>query len=169
MHFIDLALRLPYILKGALVAQVALVSNTFVCLKLRKGKMRQRIVGFCIVLALAIILCIFHCDIVSASEDSSSGGDATCSYESSISKADVSCTDFVPLVDAPQRLSESIVLDLSQEYYASQGKEAFASGTVPYFISSNAKVARAYARSIVAYAADLCAMRKLDFDAPVRN
>ena len=54
---------------------------------------------------------------------------------------------------------ESIVLDLSQEYYASQGK-AFASGTVPYFISSNAKVARAYARSIVAYD-DLCSMRKL--------
>ena len=87
-------------------------------------------------------------------------------YDYKLHAENATCDDFAPLVDAPERFSESVLNKLNADYYASNGVSAFSEG-VPYFITSNSKVARAYARAIIAYAADLCASGALDFEAPL--
>lgn len=52
------------------------------------------------------------------------------------------------VVEEARRLSESFIWRLPQAFYAAEGVNAWASGTVPWFVTSNTLVARAYARMI---------------------
>lgn len=50
------------------------------------------------------------------------------------------------VIESGQRLSESVIWDLQRRFYAHQGIEAWKSGVVPSYITSNAFIAHRYAR-----------------------
>jgi len=86
-----------------------------------------------------------------------------------------SCDAFQPLADspeAPRRFSEGDLLDMNLDYYKSLSTEAWEytennAVNVPYLPTSNAKMARAYARAVIAYFADMCESGKVSVDEPV--
>ncbi len=60
----------------------------------------------------------------------------------------------MPILESPRRLSESMIWRLQRRYFSDQGVTAFSSSTVPHYITSNAAIAEAYARMVVAYLID---------------
>lgn len=57
----------------------------------------------------------------------------------------------MPTLEAPCRLSESMLWRLQTEYYQLKGPEAWAPGAVPFRISSNPFIAHAYARMLYGF------------------
>jgi tetratricopeptide (TPR) repeat protein len=58
------------------------------------------------------------------------------------------------LIEGHRRLSESFIWRRHRAFYDDQGVEAWNSGTIPWFVTSNASVARAYAQVIDAFLRD---------------
>ena len=71
------------------------------------------------------------------------------------------------VVGASERFSTSVLWKLMREFYARKGVDAWADGVVPFFITSNAHIARAYAKTVLGYLADLCSKGELDTSKPV--
>ncbi len=71
------------------------------------------------------------------------------------------------LIEAGKRLSESFLWRLQRQFYDAAGQDAWASGTIPCYITTNPFVAREYARLIHAYMLDLKREGKLSEDAPL--
>ena len=65
------------------------------------------------------------------------------------------------------RLSESSLWDLSAQYYQVSGLDAWESGTVPYYITSNSFIAHRYAEMICELVDDWHAQGDIDLDQPV--
>ncbi|HVV81488.1 MAG TPA: tetratricopeptide repeat protein [Kofleriaceae bacterium] len=61
------------------------------------------------------------------------------------------------LVEDRRRLSRSLLWRLQRAYYAARGAEAWTTGKVPWFVSANAALARAYAQVIDGYLRDVAA------------
>ena len=61
------------------------------------------------------------------------------------------------LVEDPRRLSRSLLWQLQRAFYDRRGALAWTAGRVPWFVSSNACIARAYAQVIDAYLRDVAA------------
>ncbi|MFK7927612.1 MAG: tetratricopeptide repeat protein [Myxococcota bacterium] len=57
-------------------------------------------------------------------------------------------------LEAPSRLSQSVVWDIQRRYFESAGQKAWSKGVVPHYITTNAHIARAYARVIAAWIED---------------
>jgi tetratricopeptide (TPR) repeat protein len=66
-----------------------------------------------------------------------------------------------------QRLSESALWQLQTRYFEQQGVNAWRSGTVPHYITSNPFIARAYAQVVCGYLRDCRAARLLDETEPI--
>src|SRR5215207_6053264 len=66
-----------------------------------------------------------------------------------------------------QRLSESMLWQLQTRYFEHQGVNAWRSGTVPHYITSNPFIARAYAQVVCGYLRDCRAARLIDESQPV--
>lgn len=58
------------------------------------------------------------------------------------------------VLEAPTRLSDSVVWDIQRRYFESAGQRAWSAGVVPHYITTNAYIARCYARLIAAWAED---------------
>lgn len=69
------------------------------------------------------------------------------------------------IVETARRLSESKIWALQRAYFEKAGVQAFASATVPHYITSNTVIADAYARLVLAYLVDQRAT--LDAAAPI--
>mgnify|MGYP002826865013 CR=1 FL=1 len=63
----------------------------------------------------------------------------------------------IPL-EPSTRLSESVVWDIQRRYFEHAGQDAWSKGVVPHYVTTNAYVAKSYARVIAAYVEDLKAM-----------
>lgn len=61
------------------------------------------------------------------------------------------------IIDADQRLSDSIIWDIQRAYYMHKGLTAWQGEYVPHYISSNAFIARAYGRVVLGYLRDCAA------------
>ena len=57
------------------------------------------------------------------------------------------------------RLSESPIWEVQRAYFEIQGPRAWATGTVPHYVTCNPVMARAYAKVIVGFAADCARAR----------
>jgi len=66
-----------------------------------------------------------------------------------------------------RRLSESILWPLQREFYRRRGTEAWTSGDLPWYVTSNAFIARAYTRMVAGWLRDLAAAGTLDRTQPV--
>src|SRR5215207_7978012 len=66
-----------------------------------------------------------------------------------------------------QRLSESVLWQLQTRYFEQQGVNAWRSGTVPHYITSNPFIARAYAQVVCGYLRDCRAAGLLDESEPI--
>jgi hypothetical protein len=71
------------------------------------------------------------------------------------------------VLEAKRRLSESIVWKLQRAFYAQSGPAAWKPKGVPFFITSNTFIAKAYARVVLGLLRDLSASGALDRDAPL--
>jgi hypothetical protein len=73
------------------------------------------------------------------------------------------------LVERGRRLSESMIWPLQRAFYEREGPSAWKPKAVPYYITSNAFTARAYARTVAGFLRDLVAAGPALFDpsAPV--
>src|SRR5436190_14908533 len=58
------------------------------------------------------------------------------------------------VLEQGSRLSESVLWDLQRAFYERQGLAAWSGGTVPHYVTSNAFIARAYARIVHAFLDD---------------
>lgn len=58
------------------------------------------------------------------------------------------------------KLSESLIWGLQREFYNRNGTSAWSSGAVPFYITNNAFIARAYAEVVIAYIRDLLASQQ---------
>lgn len=67
-------------------------------------------------------------------------------------------------LESPTRLSQSVVWDIQRRYFESAGQAAWSKGVVPHYITTNAYMARSYARLIAAWVED---QPGLDRDEPV--
>lgn len=65
-------------------------------------------------------------------------------------------------------LSQSVIWDIQRRYFEHAGQDAWSRGTVPHYVTTNAHVARAYARVIAAWAEDLRASEQGLPDGPLR-
>lgn len=70
-------------------------------------------------------------------------------------------------LERDRRLSESLVWPLQREFYRRRGTSAWTSGELPWYVTSNAFIARAYARMVVGWLRDLVAAGGLDRSQPV--
>jgi hypothetical protein len=66
-----------------------------------------------------------------------------------------------------QRLSESMIWTKVKLFFESHGHVAFSSGSVPNFVTTNAFIARAYARVMMAFIEDCVAAGQIDPSEPV--
>ncbi len=57
----------------------------------------------------------------------------------------------------PTRLSRSVLWDLQREYFETRGLAAWSQAVVPHFVTSNAFIAHAYARQVLAFLRDVTA------------
>src|SRR5713226_795118 len=78
-------------------------------------------------------------------------------------------TTFV--LEEKRRLSDSLIWRLQRDFYSQKGEEAWLTGRTPYYVTSNAFIANAYARVIAGFLRD-CAgatsnLGPLDPKAPV--
>lgn len=71
------------------------------------------------------------------------------------------------VLEAPTRLSRSVLWELMRNYYNDAGVSAWGSGTVPFFVTSNAHIARAYARLVRGLLRDCAAAGKLVEGEPI--
>lgn len=76
-------------------------------------------------------------------------------------------THEVITLDRDRRLSESIIWKLQRAYYERQGPAAWATGTVPSYVTSNPAVARAYADLLFGWLRDWHRSGELDLSQPV--
>lgn len=58
------------------------------------------------------------------------------------------------VVEEARRLSESLIWTLQREYYKQRGTTAWTSGDLPWYVTSNAFIARAYARVVLGFLRD---------------
>lgn len=58
-------------------------------------------------------------------------------------------------IQAPTRFSESLIWQLNRDFYTQTGVDAWRKGIVPHYLSSNSKLAKAYAELIFAFLKDL--------------
>ena len=70
-------------------------------------------------------------------------------------------------LQGPTALSESVLWSLTREYYQRTGVSGWVEGVVPDMITTNAYVAAAYARMVVAFLRDWRATTSADLDGPV--
>jgi hypothetical protein len=71
------------------------------------------------------------------------------------------------IIERGERFSRSILWRLQRRYYAERGPEAWSTGTVPSYITSNPSIARCYASLVSAYLQDLLARGALDPAHPI--
>lgn len=69
----------------------------------------------------------------------------------------MSDAEHVHLVEPRRRLSRSFLWQLQRTFYARRGTSAWSTNTVPWFVTSNGCLARAYAQIIDAYLRDVAA------------
>jgi tetratricopeptide (TPR) repeat protein len=69
-------------------------------------------------------------------------------------------------LERDRRLSQSLLWPLQREFYRRRGTTAWTSGELPWYVTSNAFIARAYARMVVGWLRDLVAAG-LDRSQPV--
>lgn len=70
------------------------------------------------------------------------------------------------VLEPPTRLSESVAWELQRRFFETTGPDAWSDNVVPYYVTTNAYIARCYARVIVAWVEDLLA---LPADHPART
>jgi hypothetical protein len=71
------------------------------------------------------------------------------------------------VLEERRRLSDSIVWKLQRAFYAGSGPAAWKPKGVPFFITSNTFIARAYARVTLGFLRDLLSSGRLDLGAPL--
>jgi tetratricopeptide (TPR) repeat protein len=71
------------------------------------------------------------------------------------------------LLEGPRRMSESMLWRMQQNYYRHSGVEAWRSGAVPHYITSNPFVARTYCDVVLSYIRDLRESGELPQDQPL--
>jgi tetratricopeptide (TPR) repeat protein len=71
------------------------------------------------------------------------------------------------VLESGKRLSESCLWHLIQKFYSERGSDAWNESNVPFHITSNPFLARAYARIIVAFWRDLFQAGRLNPDSPL--
>ena len=71
------------------------------------------------------------------------------------------------LLERDRRLSESLIWPLQREFYRRQGTAAWTSGELPWYVTSNAYIARAYARMVLGWLRDVVACGAIDPARPV--
>jgi hypothetical protein len=71
------------------------------------------------------------------------------------------------VIEEGRRLSESLIWELQRAFYAREGLRAWKPRAVPFYITSNAFTARAYARTVGGFLRDLVAAGRIDRTAPV--
>lgn len=69
------------------------------------------------------------------------------------------------ILQSRQRLSHSLLWQLQRRYFAQAGLEAWRSGTVPHYVTSNPFIARAYAHLVLGWLRDMAPL--LDRHAPL--
>src|SRR5262245_30012517 len=70
-------------------------------------------------------------------------------------------------LEAPRRLSESVIWTLQREFYAAEGPEAWTRREIPTWITSNAFFARAFAAIVHGFLRDLAAEGEAPAGAPL--
>ena len=90
-----------------------------------------------------------------ALQPESSGSDEPSPEESNSDEPSPEEPTATHVVETARRLSESGLWALQHRFYDGAGVGAWASGTVPWFITSNAAIARAYARILDAFLRDV--------------
>jgi tetratricopeptide (TPR) repeat protein len=77
-------------------------------------------------------------------------------------------TSFMPhILEQDQRFSRSILWQMQRRYFETEGVNAWSTNTVPFFVTSNPYIAKAYAQMIFAWLRDLVATNALDTSNPV--
>jgi tetratricopeptide (TPR) repeat protein len=71
------------------------------------------------------------------------------------------------VIEEGRRLSESLIWTLQRTFYARAGLAAWKPKAVPFYITSNAFTARAYARTVAGFLCDLAASGRVDPSVPV--
>lgn len=71
------------------------------------------------------------------------------------------------VLEERRRLSESLIWDLQRRFYDTRGPAAWAAGGLPWYVTSNAFIASAYARVIAGFLRDADRLGWLARDAPV--
>lgn len=70
-------------------------------------------------------------------------------------------------LEQDRRLSESLIWPLQREFYRRRGTEAWTSGELPWYVTSNSFIARAYTRMVAGWLRDLLAAGAIDRSQPV--
>jgi tetratricopeptide (TPR) repeat protein len=70
-------------------------------------------------------------------------------------------------IEEGRRLSQSAIWEMQEKYYSSQGVEAWRTGTVPHYVTSNPFVGRCYADVVLGYLRDCRDAGKLDPSQPI--
>jgi tetratricopeptide (TPR) repeat protein len=70
-------------------------------------------------------------------------------------------------LETDRRLSQSLIWPLQREFYRRRGAAAWTSGELPWYVTSNAYIARAYARMVVGWLRDQVAEGALDRSRPL--
>ncbi|HET9314915.1 MAG TPA: hypothetical protein VFQ51_04960, partial [Vicinamibacteria bacterium] len=76
-------------------------------------------------------------------------------------------TEATVVIEEGRRLSESLIWTLQRSFYARAGLAAWKPKAVPFYITSNAFTARAYARTVAGFLRDLAAAGRIERSAPV--
>ena len=76
-------------------------------------------------------------------------------------------TQATVVIEQGRRLSESLIWALQRGFYARAGLAAWKPKAVPFYITSNAFTARAYARTVGGFLRDLVAAGRIDRGAPL--
>jgi hypothetical protein len=71
------------------------------------------------------------------------------------------------VLEEGKRLSQSLLYTLQRRYFEAAGIEAWRTGTVPHYVTSNPVMANAYARLVLSFLADGERSGTLDIQAPV--
>ncbi|HVR71186.1 MAG TPA: tetratricopeptide repeat protein [Vicinamibacteria bacterium] len=70
-------------------------------------------------------------------------------------------------LERDRRLSDSLIWPLQREFYRRRGTSAWTSGELPWYVTSNSFIARAYARMVVGWLRDLLAAGQVDRSRPL--
>jgi hypothetical protein len=70
-------------------------------------------------------------------------------------------------LEQDRRLSDSLIWPLQREFYRRRGTAAWTSGELPWYVTSNSFIARAYARMVVGWLRDLLATGGIDRARPL--